>query len=66
MRNDTKDSLEYRRELLEWQTLYFRLKRLLENKEGERWDAEKENVELWWAGMRKTLAQLYQQPEWPQ
>ncbi len=66
MFNDIKDRLEYRRELLEWQILYFRFKRLLENKEGEPWETEKKNVELWWAEMRKKLAQLYHQPEWSQ
>ena len=63
MLNDIKDRLEYRRELLEWQILYFRFKRLLEYKEGEQWEAERKKLELWWEGMQKRLAQLYKQPE---
>ena len=63
MLNDIKDRLEYRRELLEWQILYFRFKRLLEYKEGEQWEAERKKLELWWEGMQKRLAQLYMQPE---
>lgn len=58
-----KDSLEYRAELLEWENLYFRLKTLLEKKEGEPWEMEKENLELWWERTQKRLMQLYDQPE---
>ena len=56
-----KDRLDFRRELLEWQILYFRVKKLLDAKEGEEWECEKEFLEGWWMNMQETLKKLYKQ-----
>ena len=65
MLTSIKDDLEYRAEYLEWENIYFRIVKLLEEKEGEEWKKEKEFVENWWVKFQEKLKELYgrQSPE---
>ena len=65
MLTDIKNDLEYRAEYLEWENIYFRIVKLLEEKEGEEWKKEKEFVENWWVKFQEKLKELYgrQSPE---
>ena len=65
MLTDIKNDLEYRAEYLEWENIYFRIVKLLEEKEGEERKKEKEFVENWWVKFQEKLKELYvrQSPE---
>ena len=65
MLTDIKNDLEYRAEYIEWENIYFRIVKLLEEKEGEEWKKEKEFVENWWVKFQEKLKELYgrQSPE---
>ena len=53
------DKLEYREELLEWEKLYCRLKKMIDAREGEEWKQKSKEVDIWWGKMRMFLKDIY-------
>ena len=59
-----KNDLEFRQEKLEWESIYLRLRRMVEEKAKEdpgKWDLILEDLESSWRGIQEKLLVLYKE-----